>query len=355
MADSIGDTEKMREKLLPVTFGVWDFIKNSGLYDSENWALDWVGFLPGKRESRRYVGDHILTQNDVRAEGRFDDIVAYGGWSMDDHHPAGMETEAPPNIFHRAPSPYGIPYRCIYSKNIKNLMFAGRNISATHAAVASSRVMGTCAILGQALGTAAALALEKNTDPRGVLEYVHELQQRLMRDDCFIPFNRCELSPLTKNAEIECSNGADTSPLTNGYTRKCETEDGSISDNLFLCRPGDSITIKLEKTSHIKQLRMIFDSDINRDCFSSLEWYTKDFPMKCNIKLSDLPLFVPDTLVKRFKVEIFDKDWQTVYAEEENHQRLRKIPIDAAASALRVTFLETHGSERVGIYELELT
>ncbi|HBN84015.1 MAG TPA: FAD-dependent oxidoreductase, partial [Clostridiales bacterium] len=71
--------------------------------------LEWVGFLPGKRESRRYMGDHILTQNDVRAEGRFDDMVAYGGWTMDDHHPDGFLHKGKPNIFHPAPTPYGIP------------------------------------------------------------------------------------------------------------------------------------------------------------------------------------------------------------------------------------------------------
>lgn len=354
MFDSIGDTELMRERLLPITFGVWDYIKNSGHYDADRWELDWVGFLPGKRESRRYVGDHILTQHDVRAEGRFDDIIAYGGWSMDDHHPAGIETDAPPTIFHPAPSPYGIPYRCIYSKNIDNLMFAGRNISVTHAAVSSSRVMGTCAVLGQALGTAAALALEKQTTPRGVGRYIGELKQRLMRDDCFLPFNRCELSSITRSARIECSSGADTSPLTNGYTRTCETADGTVSDNIFLCGLGDSITLTLPQRTHIESLRLIFDSDINRDSFAGLGWYAPDFPMRCNIKRSDPQLFIPKTLVKSYTVELYDREWRTVYSDSSNCKRLRKIPINAEGSALRITFTETNGSERVGIYELEI-
>ncbi|NOZ22207.1 MAG: FAD-dependent oxidoreductase, partial [Planctomycetes bacterium] len=114
--DSIHDSEMLRDELLKVAFGVWDHIKNHGDHGVENWVLDWVGFLPGKRESRRYVGDHIITQNDVRAEGRFDDLVAYGGWSMDDHHPGGMAWPGKPTMFHPAPSPYGIPYRSLYSK-----------------------------------------------------------------------------------------------------------------------------------------------------------------------------------------------------------------------------------------------
>ena len=133
--DCIDDTEEMRDELLKIAFGVWDHVKNHGDHGAENWALDWVGFLPGKRESRRYVGDHILTQNDVRAEGRFPDLVAYGGWTMDDHNPAGFRYPGYPTIYHPAPSPFGIPYRCLFSRNTANLFFAGRNISVTHAAL----------------------------------------------------------------------------------------------------------------------------------------------------------------------------------------------------------------------------
>lgn len=88
--DSIHDTEELRDELLKIAFGVWDHMKNYGDHGVENWEMDWIGFLPGKRESRRYVGDYIITQNDVEAEGRFDDIIAYGGWTMDDHFPEGF-------------------------------------------------------------------------------------------------------------------------------------------------------------------------------------------------------------------------------------------------------------------------
>ena len=87
--DTIHDTEKLRDELISVAYGIWDFVKNSGEYNADNWELEFVGFLPGKRESRRYVGDYIMNQNDVRDGGHFDDIAAYGGWTMDDHNPAG--------------------------------------------------------------------------------------------------------------------------------------------------------------------------------------------------------------------------------------------------------------------------
>ena len=168
--DAIRDAEAVRDELLRVAYGVWDYVKNApeNREKNANWRLDFLGILPGKRESRRYVGDHILTQNEVRAGGAFADIVAYGGWTMDDHDPAGFASKGAPNIFHPAPSPFGIPYRCLYSRNVENLFFAGRNISVTHTAMSASRVMATCALLGQAVGTAAAVAIQRGTTPRGV-------------------------------------------------------------------------------------------------------------------------------------------------------------------------------------------
>ncbi|TVQ28434.1 MAG: FAD-dependent oxidoreductase, partial [Spirochaetaceae bacterium] len=133
--DTIHDTETVRDDLLAVATGVWDLIKRyEDDYDARNWTLDWLGFLPGKRESRRYVGDHIISQGDVEAGGPFEDVIAYAGWSMDNHAPAGFYDPGEPTVFHPAPSPWAIPYRALYSKNVTNLMCAGRNISASHIA-----------------------------------------------------------------------------------------------------------------------------------------------------------------------------------------------------------------------------
>jgi hypothetical protein len=133
--DTIQDAAEIRDELLKIGYGVWDLIKNHPDGRGHRWDLEWIGQLPGKRENVRYEGDHILTQNDIEAEGRFDDLVAYGGWPMDDHHPDAIKYPGEPTIFHPAPSPYGIPYRSLYSRNTENLFFAGRNISATHMAL----------------------------------------------------------------------------------------------------------------------------------------------------------------------------------------------------------------------------
>ena len=132
--DTIADTQTLNMELLKIAFGVWDHIKNRGDHGADNWELEWVGFLPGKRESRRYEGDYMLTQQDLSTGRPFPDVVAYGGWTMDNHLPAGFY--APGYSSHHLPvnAPYPIPYRCLYSRNIDNLMFAGRNISASHLA-----------------------------------------------------------------------------------------------------------------------------------------------------------------------------------------------------------------------------
>lgn len=130
--DSLNKAEEYNRELIACAFGAWDYIKNSGKFRCENRELDWVGFLAGKRESRRYIGDYTLTQNDVEQATPFEDEVAYGGWSMDDHDPRGLFAEGAPNVQHPIRAPYPIPYRCLSSANVKNLFFAGRNISVTH-------------------------------------------------------------------------------------------------------------------------------------------------------------------------------------------------------------------------------
>jgi len=164
--DTIHDSPTViRHELYGIALGIWDHIKNSGRFPaSANWTLDWIGHLPGKRESRRLLGPHILTQQDVESGGRFPDEVAYGGWPLDDHPPSGIDARGePPARSIPVPAPYGIPLRCLMSRNVENLWMAGRCLSATHVALSSSRVMATCAGLGQAAGTAAAIAALQRT------------------------------------------------------------------------------------------------------------------------------------------------------------------------------------------------
>ena len=339
--DTIQDTEAVRDELLKAAFGVWDHIKNRGEHGASYWALDWVGFLPGKRESRRYVGDHILTQNDVRAEGRFDDLVAYGGWTMDDHHPGGLRWRGEPTIFHPAPSPFGIPYRCLYSRNIANLFCAGRNISVTHAAMSASRVMATCALVGQAAGTAAALAARYHLSPRQVYQQkIGELKQALMEDDCYLPWNTRAVPALARTASLSAAQG-DPQPLRNGIDRPVGGEDNGWSGAL-----GDWVQYTFDGPEPVKQVRLVFDSDLNRQESAMPASYPLDMP----------PVGTPATLTRAFRIEILGEDgaWQVAARQSENHQRLVRIPLEVTVRAVRFIPEATWGAEKAHLFAFEV-
>jgi hypothetical protein len=182
--DIVGDNERIRDELQAVCYGIWDYIKNSGKYDAENLGLEWIGSIPGKREYRRFVGDHILTQHDVLGQTDFPDAIGFGGWSID-LHPAGgvYATEKGSRHWHPEGN-YTIPLRSLYSRNVGNLWMAGRDISASHVAHGSTRVMATCAVLGEAAGIAAALAQRKGIGPRALAaDHVTELHRAMIRAD----------------------------------------------------------------------------------------------------------------------------------------------------------------------------
>jgi hypothetical protein len=341
LADTIKDAEAVRDHLQRVAYGVWDYIKNysPARAEAENWALEWVGALPGKRESRRYVGDHTLTQNDVRAGGHFADTIAYGGWSMDDHHPAGLLYRGQPTIYHAAPSPYGIPFRCLYSRNVANLLFAGRNISVTHAALSSTRVMGTCAILGQAAGTAAALCIRHRCSPRELYgSHIAQLQQTLMEDDCFLPGLVRPICALAKAAAVT-GEGEALPRLLDGVDRDRESESHAAAVPL-----GSPVTFRWSTEVPIAGVRLVFDSDL-----SDPKRMPYTYPQPGNRCL------VPKTLVKRFRLDVLDGagNWKTFSRTEGNYQRLVCIPLEVRTIGLRFVAEETWGAGIAPLFACE--
>ncbi len=362
--DSIHDTEEIRDELLKIAFGVWDHIKNKGDHGADNWELDWIGFLPGKRESRRYKGDYVLTQNDVMGAKIFEDTVAYGGWQIDNHLPGGFNISGEDGKHLqkvRLKEPYGIPYRCLYSNNIDNLMFAGRNISASHLAFATTRVMATCGVIGQAVGTGAALAIEKNVLPREIGEnHIKELQERLLEDDCFLPKFKRQMPKLTKEATLSSEYG-DASVLQNGIDRKIWG-----NDNGYWGICNRAITYTFPKETYVEGFRIVADSDLDRE-------YTEGNPDALNIsttlfKRADYnhtSFGFPKCMLKSFDVEILDSDgnWKIVYTEKNNHQRMIRGKIKAKTKAVRLIpkstyFSETlwndYGSSQVHIFAFDI-
>ncbi|WP_409344078.1 FAD-dependent oxidoreductase [Paenibacillus sp. MBLB4367] len=185
--DTVHDNDRIRDELWSVIYGIWDYIKNSGKFEADNMTLEWVGSIPGKREYRRFVGDYVLNQNDVLAQRPFEDRVAYGGWSIDLHPPQGVYSTEHGSKHLYADGVYHIPFRSLYSANVSNMLMAGRDISATHVAFGTTRVMATCAIIGEAAGTGAALCAQKGVSPRELYaSHLSELQQTLLRQDASI-------------------------------------------------------------------------------------------------------------------------------------------------------------------------
>jgi len=351
--DSIHDTERCREELLRIAFGVWDYLKNHApdKDDFANFALDWQGFLPGKRESRRYYGDHILTQLDVEASGQFPDLVAYGGWSMDDHFPAGFYHPKAGTIFHPAPSPFGIPYRSLYSRNVENLFCAGRCHSATHSAMSATRVMGTTSLMGQAVGTAAAIAARDGLTPRGVhAQRLSELQQTLMDDDCWLPGFLRAVPELSRTAKLSASEG-DVEALRNGMDRPT-----AAADNGWTASLGTPVEYRFDAETAVRLARITFDSDLERKDPSRKGGEEKLRNMRYYFGKDDAPFTPPKTLVRNFRVEGLRADgtWETLAARQDNFQRLVRVRLGGAYRGVRLVPETTWGAETAHVFAFDV-
>jgi len=219
--DDMWDGEETRDALFLVILGYLDFFKNhwSEKEKAAKLQFNFASIINGRRESRRLIGDYILTQDDCTSGRKFDDGISYTGWALDIHHPDGIYSgkEGPLYCSRFARRPH-VPYRCLYSKNIDNLMFAGRNISTTHIAMGTTRVQNTIATLGQAVGTAASMCIRLGETPRGIYErHMSELQQTLLKDDQYIPrVKRTDPSDPCLNAKATASSVCTTEIFRRG-------------------------------------------------------------------------------------------------------------------------------------------
>ena len=292
--NTIEDTEELRDELLGLATGTWDYIKNSGKFDAERWDMDFLGFLPGKRESRRMCGEYMITQRDISDKRVFDDEIAFGGWPLDDHFPGGFYHKGVPNTNVKTPAPYSIPYRALYSKNVENLFFAGRNISMTHMAMSSIRVMATCALLGEAVGKAASLAVKYGCTPHDVyLDRIGELQEKLMDEDCFLPSKTREVSQACKSASL--SAGFDF--LRNAQDR-AHAIYGTSESEYYKAVLGKEIVYEFEKTD-VSSAHIVFCSDINRDTLEGSHC-ERTHTTRANRRIDSPQMYMPKTLCRDF-------------------------------------------------------
>jgi hypothetical protein len=225
--NQVTEIEYIRDHALRIIYGNWAFLKNKSVdkADYANRKLGWVAYVAGKRESRRLIGDVVLQQQDIDYRREFPDASVTTTWTIDLHYPEPKNSEQFPGrefrsiAKHKKIVPYPIPYRCFYSRNIENLFMAGRNISVTHVALGTIRVMRTGGMMGEVVGMAAYLCDKHDTTPRGV--YAHHLEelQTLMQEGIGEPPQEAALQPppwretagpnLARSAAIEVSSVLD--------------------------------------------------------------------------------------------------------------------------------------------------
>lgn len=371
--DTIKDNETIRDELLAVTLGIWNHVKNGppgtppddDPFDASHWALEWLGFLPGKRESRRFIGQHVLTQQHLESSCVFDDAIAYGGWSMDLHPPEGVDApNTEPCEQHVLPYLYDIPLRSCVARNIQNLMFAGRNISATHVAFSSTRVMATCAVVGQGVGTAAALAVRRDISPDKIASnptLVSEIQQRLLRDDAFLVGRASDSTgDLTRSARITASSeqeGGEAVNVVSGQTRSVHGDRGASPDRAvaglhrWMAMPGDLpawIQFDWDEPQPIHSVQLVFDTGMHRHLtLSHHDGYTS------RMRWGEPQ---PET-VSDYAVQIaIDGDWATVCEVSGNYQRLCRhiLPESACTESIRILVSRMNGIDHVRIMEIRI-
>jgi hypothetical protein len=373
--DTIADNAAIRHELLRIALGVWDHIKNhcarrpqidAAAYDktaegaeeawadAANWELDWIGFLPGKRESRRFLGPHVLTQSDIQAGRIFEDQVAYGGWYIDTHPTLGVDAvEEYPCAHHPVPHLYSIPLRCLYSRNVGNLFFAGRNASATHVAFASTRVMATCALMGQAIGTAAAYAVRTGAAELASAPHIGAIQQMLLRDGAFLIGLRNEdPDDLARSARVSASSG-EPRALQSGIGRRTRPElHPALPDASNCWAPAELpawIEVAWEKPCRIAEVRLVFDTGLERELTLSMN---DEF----SARMVRGPQ--PET-VRHYRVEYLaagGEGLRPVAEVHDNYQGLRvhRLAEPVSARALRVTVEATHGAAAARVFAVRV-
>lgn len=347
--NSIEDTEEVRDELLSLASGTWDYVKNSGEFNADNWDLEFLGFLPGKRESRRMTGEITVTQKDISEGKVFEDEVAFGGWPLDDHFPDGFFHPGVPNTDYHTPAPYSLPYRILYSKNVDDLFFAGRNVSVSHMALSSTRVMATCGLFGEAVGRAAALCVKYDCRPHDVyLSHLNELQRDLSDGDCFLPHKKRQISAICRAAKLEGAGDV----VRNGEDRAhCLYGTDETTACAFI-KPGQSVTYTFPAAA-VESIHLVFDSDLERDSLKgALTERTRS--MRGNYRLSDPQQPMPAPLCKEFTLTISrgGKETQLLHVNE-NHRRCYHVPVGETVDTITLTPQASWGTENIPVISFD--
>jgi len=341
--DTEKDDNEIYRELLNMVYGIVDHLKNRGNHGAENWELFWISEYIGKREGRRFIGDHILTQGDIMSAVDFPDKVAYGGRSVDLHEQSDDNLHYSVK-FYAQPPLYSIPFRCLYSRDISNLMLAGRLISGTRVALGSYRVMKTLSTCGQAVGAAAYLCMKYSQTPREVYhDHIQELQQLLLKHDATIiglqNKDRDDAALSARAAASSWQKGCGPENVNNGFHRKL----GTSPDNIWISDRVRSlpqyVELRFREPEPVNTVHCVFDTDLDKQLYTVY------------------PDRAMGTTVKDYRILVsVDGQWREVLTVRNNYQRRRihRFPRVTADGVRLVVDAVYDGSNQARVYEIRV-
>ncbi len=338
--DTLKDNDKIYAALVDQVLGLVDFAKHKaeGKEAFANYKLLWLSPRLGKRESRRFIGDYTLTQHDLYAQERLPDRVAYGGFPIDQHESA-PDPDKPRIIYYDIPPLYDIPLRALYSKDVDNVMLAGRLISGTHVAHGSYRVMKTGGAIGQAVGACAALCSAYKLTPRAIARlHIEELQQLLLREDATIlDLANEDREDVARGAKVTASWESPEHPadnVTDGVHRQFAEQPSHkwVGEGLF----PQYLTVHFAKPQVVGAVQLTFDTKL------------RDYR---GVNLQ--PAAFGQT-PRAYRLWVVKGGQGKLVAEvDSNYQRMRRHsfePLEAEQLVLEID--ATNGAEWAGVYEI---
>ncbi len=343
----IEEYEDIRDQLVSAVYGVWNHIKNGGDHGADNYELTWVGMLPGTRESRRVECDYMLNERDVLESHRFEDKVAYGGWHIDNH--CGLfEFDRVPSFTYDVPGSYDIPYRSYCVKGKSNLYVGGRCMGASKLAMASSRVMGTCAIGGQAIGTAAALLC--NADCNNIRDIdINKLQQTLLKDDCYLPgLSNEDKADIACNATVTASSeasGFSAISIISGTSRRVGSQEHQWRSAANYKSP-EWVRLDLEEPSEVKTVQIIFDSNFDVE---------KKITLSSRRQRQQIPGIPPELVCDYELILLYRGEKVASQKIHDNYQRMNRVQFEPIlCDAVQLNILSTNGEKTARVFEIRI-